>query len=101
MLKRKKILFIKKIQCIRFFKNTLDIKIYNSFKKNYKQNYKKRIGFFINKYYKNIDKNFYGSQNKLFCNMSNSHKVPSKKVYHSRFYLNKVSEKLILFNYHK
>lgn len=101
MLKRNKAIFKKKIQYIRFYQNTLEKKLLNSFQKNYKQNYKKRIAFFIKTYYKNRDKNFYRSQNKLFCNISYSHKVPSKKLNHSRFYLNKVSERLILFNYHK
>ena len=101
MLKRSKNVYIKKLLYKKNYTNFLHKKLLNSYKQNYNIYYLKRLSFFINKYSVNSEKNFYNSQNKLFCNISYSSKVPSRKVYHSRFYLNKVSNSLILFNYHK
>ena len=101
MLKRSKNVYINKLLYKKNDTNFLYTKLINSYKKNYNIHYIKRLGFFLNKYSVNSEKNFYNSQNKLFCNISYSNKVPSHKVKHSRFYLNKVSNSLILFNYHK
>jgi hypothetical protein len=60
-----------------------------------------RIGFVIQKTYKNRQNKFFLSRNKLQCSYMNSFSVPNKKLQMSRFYLNKRGNTLSFCGYQK
>lgn len=101
MIYRKKYVDIKKIQYFNFKYKNLNKLLISSFKNNFYQNYMKRISFYIQKFNVNSNKQFYQSQNKLYCPITFSKKVPNKKIMYSRFYLIKNLNGLIIPPYQK
>lgn len=101
MIYRKKWLDKKYLNYKKTKNNNLNQKVILSFRKNYYQNYAKRLSFFIQNYYNNKDFMFYNSQNKLQCNIMYSTKVPHSKLMVSRFFLIKNSNSLLLGGYQK
>lgn len=101
MIYRKKWLDKKFINYNNTVSNNLNRKLILSFKKNYYQNYSKRISFFIQDFYTNKNLKFYNSQNKLQCSLTYSTKVPTSRLMVSRFYLIRHSNSLLIGNYQK
>lgn len=101
MIYKKKYIDKTNIKYLKHHKFLIYNKLLLSFKKNYTQQYKKRISFFIQKFYTTNDSKFYMSQNKLYCGLTYSGRVPSHKLRLSRFYLVKHSDGLLLGGYQK
>lgn len=101
MIYRKKYLDKANLRFLKQINGTLDYKLTWSFKKNYSQPFKKRLGFFLQKYSVNNQHNFYRSQNKLYCQITYSSRVPNSKLLLSRFYLVNNVNRLLLAGYQK
>ena len=103
MLKRKLELDKKKIQYRLWSLDHLKRKLITSFQKNHYQIPAIRLGFFLYNKTNNKDNKyfFYRSQNKLQCFMSYSHRVPSKHIHMSRFFLSRSLNTLSFYKFQK
>lgn len=87
MLSRKKYLFKKKLQYFNSTNSSINYLIKTSLKNNFSQAPMQRLTLFVQKFYFNRHNRFYNSQNKLYCPITFTKKVPSRRFGYSRFYL--------------
>jgi hypothetical protein len=99
LLKRKKFKKMQVILKLDFLKKELNFKIHKSLLKNHYNFYLFRLSFTINLFFFN-KKDYFFSMNKLICPFTLSKKVPDKKYFFSRFFLNSQFENLNISNSH-
>jgi hypothetical protein len=97
LLKRKKFKKKQILLKLNFLKKELKFLIHKSLLKNHQNHYIFRLSFTINLFFFS-KKNYFWGLNKLICPFTLSKKVPDKKYFFSRFFLNTQFESLNISN---
>lgn len=101
MIRRKKYLFYKQLRICKAQQEVLPRLLQKSLQRNYQQHYTQRLSSLFKPYFVRSDRQFFKSMNKLQCKWTFSFSVPSKKLMHSRFFLNRAVDSLVYHNLQK
>jgi len=97
LIKRKRFKKNQVLLKLRYIKKELKFKIHKSLLKNHYNHYIFRLSFTINLFFFNKN-NYFWSLNKLICPYSLCKRVPDRKYFFSRFFLNLNFESLNISN---